>query len=382
VVRREISRLKGSDPTSPRLAELEADYRYAAVETCAADGMCATACPVEIDTGALVKRLRRESHSPTAQGIAVGLAERFALVERCGRAALRAGHLAGRLLGTEAVTAATRALPGLPRWDASMPRPAARPPRTSRSGARAVYVPSCVSRVLGPAPGDPAAGILEVLPAVAAGAGVPLWIPEDVDGHCCGMPFSSKGYDDAYVRAADRLVRAMWRWSERGRRPVVIDSSPCAYTLRQCAPDLEPASRALLDEMAILDGIEFAHRHVLPGLRLDGRERSVVLHPVCSVEKMGLRATLAEVAAAAASEVTIPFAAGCCGFAGDRGFRVPRLTEAATRAEAAEVRSRTWDGCYSSSRTCEIGLSRATGMPYRSFWYLLAEAAGIGVDAR
>ena len=84
-----------------------------------------------------------------------------------------------------------------------------------------------------------------------------------------------------------------------------------------------------------------------------------------------------EVARAAAREVEVPVAAACCGFAGDRGFLLPRLTEAATRAEAAEVRSRSWDGYYSSSRTCEIGLSRATGSAYRSFWYLMAEAAGV-----
>ena len=30
--------------------------------------------------------------------------------------------------------------------------------------------------------------------------------------------------------------------------------------------------------------------------------------------------------------------------------------------------------CYSSSRTCEIGMSRATGQVYRSYLYLLEKA--------
>jgi D-lactate dehydrogenase len=381
VVRREIRRLREVDPSSPRLAELEADYRYAAVDTCATDGMCATACPVEIDTGSLVKRLRRESHSEIVHEIAAAFADRFALAESCGRAALRAGHLAGRLLGPGAVTAIGRAWPrGLPPWNASMPHPAGPPPSTSRAGARAVYFPSCISRVLGASPGDTGPQIMEVVSAVAERAGVPLWIPDDVGGHCCGMPFSSKGYDRAYIRAARRTVRAMWAWSDRGKLPVVLDTSPCSYTLRHAGPDLDGASRDRLERIEILDSIEFAHRHVLPGLPIAGGDRSVILHPVCSVEKMGLAGKLVEVAEAAAAEVVVPVAAGCCGFAGDRGFLLPQLTEAATRAEAAEVRSRSWDGHYSSSRTCEIGLSRATGRAYRSFWYLLAEAAGVLPD--
>ena len=43
----------------------------------------------------------------------------------------------------------------------------------------------------------------------------------------------------------------------------------------------------------------------------------------------------------------------------------------ATLDEAAEVRARPHDGYYSSSRTCEIGLTRATGRPYRSYIHLL-----------
>ena len=74
--------------------------------------------------------------------------------------------------------------------------------------------------------------------------------------------------------------------------------------------------------------------------------------------------------------VTVPEAAGCCGFAGDRGFLVPELAEAASRLETEEVTERSFDGYYSSSRTCEIGMTRATSMPYRSFWYLLQEASG------
>ena len=89
---------------------------------------------------------------------------------------------------------------------------------------------------------------------------------------------------------------------------------------------------------------------------------------------MGIDGLLARVVAPFSREAVVPPGAGCCGFAGDRGFLVPELTAAATATEAREVQSGRFDGFYSSSRTCEIGLTRATGKPYRSFWYLLDEA--------
>jgi D-lactate dehydrogenase len=76
-----------------------------------------------------------------------------------------------------------------------------------------------------------------------------------------------------------------------------------------------------------------------------------------------------------ATSADVPVAAGCCGFAGDRGFTLPQLTEAATLSEATEVRSKAYVGFFSSSRTCEIGLTRATGRPYRSFWTLLEQTS-------
>ena len=89
---------------------------------------------------------------------------------------------------------------------------------------------------------------------------------------------------------------------------------------------------------------------------------------------MGITAKLEGIARACSDEVTIPADAGCCGFAGDRGFLVPELTQAATKHEAAEVKAKHPEECYSSSRTCEIGMSRATGQIYRSYMYLLEKA--------
>ncbi len=351
VVRREIARLCEIDSRSPVVAALEADFTYDGIETCAADGLCAMACPVGIDTGRLIKRLRSRSHSAMAARLARLAASRLAWVEAAARLALRTGRLLGR----------------------DLPPPSqAGLPATSRRGAAAVYFPSCVSRVLGPdAPRErPLAGLLV---EVSRRAGVPLWIPEDVAGRCCGLSFSSKGLDAAYSVAKNATVEALWGWSDAGRLPIVVDSSPCAQLLKQAGAELSPGNRGRMTGLRVLDSIEFAHDEVLPRRppeRVPGR---VVLHPVCSVQKMGLAGKFQRLAQACAEAVDVPPSSGCCGFAGDRGFFRPELTASATQAEAGEVAGQDYRGYYSSSRTCEIGLTRATGRPYRHIWSLLEE---------
>jgi D-lactate dehydrogenase len=229
-----------------------------------------------------------------------------------------------------------------------------------------------MSRVLGPASGlSSEMPLVEAVVAVSGRAGVPVWIPGNARGHCCGLPFSSKGYDRASAAATARTVESLWLWTDGGRLPVVTDSSPCALTLRRCSPELSGTNRERLRSMRILDGIEFAHDHLLPTLNPVREGGVVVLHPTCSVYTMELVGKLVRVAEACSSGAEVPRSAGCCGFAGDRGFVLPRLTYAATRVEAREVSAAHYSGYFSSSRTCEIGMERATGKPYRSFWNLL-----------
>jgi D-lactate dehydrogenase len=52
----------------------------------------------------------------------------------------------------------------------------------------------------------------------------------------------------------------------------------------------------------------------------------------------------------------------------------PELTASATRREADEVNVRAFDSYASANRTCEIGMSRATGHEYRHLLELVEEA--------
>ena len=78
-------------------------------------------------------------------------------------------------------------------------------------------------------------------------------------------------------------------------------------------------------------------------------------------------------AAAMAVEAVTPASAARCGFAGGRGFLHPELTQAATAEEAAEVGAREFDAYLGSNRSCEIGLTLATGKDCALFVYRLEQ---------
>jgi len=381
VVRREMQRLKDAR-ASEEYSALDRDFPYMALDTCATDGLCATDCPVSIDTGKLTKRFRALRHSKLANAIAGAMGRHFALAEVGARWALRSGHFVERVFGPDAMSSITRGIDRITRkvaderfWQWIYPMPEARRgsiPATARESADAVYFPACISRIMGTLPGEPEeVSHMQVLLNVAERAQVKLFVPRDVGGHCCGVPFSSKGFEAGHDAAVNHTIESFYRWSNEGRLPVVVDTSPCTYGLRTCRAHLSSENQAKFDKMRILDSVEFAQSAILPRLTIVRRMTSVALHPVCSAAKMGISAKLVTIANACSDEVVVPQAAGCCAFAGDRGFLHPELTASATHDEVLELEPQRHDGYFSSSRTCEIGMTRATGQMYRSYLHML-----------
>ena len=370
VVRREMARQKAGSPLYSALLE---DYEYDALQTCAADGTCRLACPVGIDTGKLVKDFRTRQASAGGERAALALARRWERVESAARLALAAGN-AGRgaaRVGTELLRGAV-SHELLPTWPEGMPRPApAKLPDTTRVGAAAVYLPSCLNRIFGPSARDGDATVVDALLAASARAGKRLWIPPDVPGHCCGTPWASKGRPGGHRWMAEKTAAALWRWTEGGRLPVVTDASSCAGALLDELPAVlgeEAAERHR--SLRILDSVDWAYDELLPALSIRP-EGAVAVHPTCSTRHMDGTVKLQKLAEALAEDVYVPPSAFCCGFAGDRGMLHPELTAAATAPEAAEVNARRFDAYVSSNRTCEIGLESGTGQPYVSIIQLL-----------
>ncbi|MFL5872392.1 MAG: FAD-binding and (Fe-S)-binding domain-containing protein [Solirubrobacterales bacterium] len=361
VLRREMARQPEGSPVQQALL---AEYDYDALETCATDGSCQIACPLGIDTGRMVKELRVAQHSERAEKRALAAAKRWKAVEKASRIGLKfGGPLARR-------TKRGKGLPGPAAWGG-----VGDPSRTTAgrvregsptppSEAAAVYVPSCTNRIFD---GNP----IEALMAVSARAGLPVWVPDGVDGSCCGLPWGSKGFAAAQAHKANEMVERLWEWSGGGALPVVIDAASCTGAIAEPADGvLSEENSERLSKMEIVDSVAWALR-LLPELELSGKVGSAAVHPTCATRRLGLTHPLRVLASALAEDVYVPPSATCCGFAGDRGISHPELTASATRPQAEELAGRSFDAHLSSNRTCEIAMTRATGEPYESVVCLL-----------
>jgi D-lactate dehydrogenase len=366
VLRREMAR---QPEGSPVFDALMAEYDYDAIQTCAADGTCVNACPVAIDTGKLMKRFRAAEHTDRGEATALRAAQQWGRVEQAARAGLRAGSALPDGVVASAAGAARRVLGAelVPAWPGDMPEPApAQLPATRREGAAAVYLPACINRIFGRPHGAPdeLTGP-EALVAVSARAGLPLWIPEDVSGHCCGTPWSSKGFARGHAHMAAKVSAALARWSDGGALPVVVDATSCTHgLLQEVAPE----------GVEILDAIDWAHDRLLPQLSVASRCDEVVVHPTCSAGHLGVQGKLEALLGALAEEVVVPDGTTCCGMAGDRGLLHPELPASALRDVATELAGRGAAPCVSSNRTCELALEQNTGRPYSGFAVLLERA--------
>lgn len=383
VVQRELASIRLAASSSPEADSTSNDFLYAGIETCAADGMCATACPVGINTGEYVKGLRAER--VTSEKPANWIANHFAFAEKSIGFGVTLGHTAEKIIGADGINSVIRTAEKisnttLPKWNRSIPHSDSKVSRLWSENQRLesldsvfIYFPSCISRQLGiPKDHFPLSTVFQT---IAQRADIRLRIPENATGHCCGMPFHSKGYTQAYQTTLHKTLQEMWEWSEQGKYPIVIDTTSCTHSLRTCGDDLDEKGKVLWEKLTLLDGVEFLHDHVLPKLNLHPVDEEVALHPNCSLRRLGLDGKMLKIAQKCAKSAAIPLDLGCCAFAGDRGLLFPELTQSATEKESAEVNARDYGGYYSSNITCEIGMSEATGKDYVSIVYLVEKAS-------
>lgn len=386
VIWREITRLQNGSPAEKRLArELMDSYQYDSVDTCAADGMCSTACPVDIDTGKMMKLLRARHATEYQKSLANWTVDNFSFVASALKFGLTAASGIQRLVGRERFTGLVQSIHQtlhgkIPAWNPYFPTGNwNRPTSTERlpSDIDIIYFTSCLNQTMDGIPEEKStAATRDVFCELLNRANLNYAYPEDRKNLCCGTPWSSKGYTEAYRKMAERTATSLYHSSQSGKIPIVMDTSPCSYTIKHYDDILEGKLLEQWQQLTIYDLTGYLHDIVLPRLSLHQIEGTVVCHPTCSTMKMEEAEMLHDIAAQCATEAITPQHHGCCGFAGDRGLLFPELTASATTREATDVSQlENVRGYYSTSRTCEVGMSSATGHPYQSIVHLVELAS-------
>jgi D-lactate dehydrogenase len=369
-VHREIVSLQKSGHEPHRAAALAKAFDYPGNQTCATDGLCAISCPVKIDTGKLIKDIRsaKIDHGGTS---AMWMANHMSLVTSAARRSLTTISFIHALIGTPAMLAISKTLRKLsgnniPLWNPFMPKGAKTIDTGKISGAsrKVVYFPSCINRSMGVSRDHKEEKQLSVrMLSLLNKAGYETIYPENLNNLCCGMAFSSKGYTAAGKKKSDELEAALMKASNYAEYPVLCDMSPCLYTMKE----------NMSSKLKLYEPVEFIMEYLLPRLDIIPVDETITVFPVCSMKKMELDEKLTELAKICAKNVIVP-ETNCCGFAGDRGFTYPELNSHGLSSLKEQLTVDIRHG-YSTSRTCEIGLSSHSGISYKSIIYLVDQTA-------
>ena len=363
---REISRLRQTNESPKQLKQLEKDFQYLAIDTCAATGLCAQECPVNINTGDLIRKLRSKKNAKF-QRVAKVLGKNFKALETLSRfglsflSKLKTQNTIHKLLPNS-----ISMLPNATDPKMYKRRTLNKSKHSESNPLKVVYFPSCSSRVFGeqnPQTDETNMSLSEVTQALLSKSGCEV-INVDFTGHCCGMPFNSKGlFEQAQVQASN-LEQQLLSLSNNGQYPILFDTSPCKSMLEQLSTN---------QNLTIFEPVGFIEKYLVERLSFIPKEQSVMLHITCSSRKMDLAEPMYRLAKRCVTDVVVPEFIGCCGFAGDKGILQPELNQHALMELKQQIPN-DCKGGYSNSRTCELGLTHHSGIDYKSIIYLVNDA--------
>lgn len=378
---REISRLQKEGHDTALLGDMLSRYKYLGEGSCATDSLCALACPVKIDNGKLTKELRKEHNSPSSKKVASFIGNHMNNTMWWARAAFNTTYVMRNVLGKKAfggvANAARKVSFGLiPVWNEHFPKGGGRIehyklPEHQRNKnvtdasprKKVVYFPSCITRSMGTSKATKdAIALTKLTHKLLEKAGFEVIYPKDLKHLCCGMAFSSKGFVESAKKLSDMLKEALINASENGKYPILCDMSPCLFTMKS----------NFGEELPLYEPAQFAKEFLVPNLTINQLNKPVAVWAVCSAKKMGVDSTIVEIAKMCAKKVVV-LDGNCCGFAGDKGFFDPKLNAWGLRSLRSQI-GKCQEG-YATSRTCEIGLAKNSGIPFKNLLYLLDEAS-------
>ena len=370
IIQREIARLKATGEDNERLKALVKGYKYWGNETCAGDGLCSTSCPMHINMGELTHVIRQQEMPEGSMGYKIGnfAANHFAGIKATLRPVLTLADTVHTMLGTKAMSALTggmHSLLNIPLWTPAMPKAfhvdkhlEAKQPKEKN---KVVYFPSCINQTMGlPHKSPEEMALVNKMVSLLNKAGYEIVFPKNMDKLCCGTIWESKGMMDIADRKSKELEEALWAASEEGKWPVLCDQSPCLHRMRET-----------IKKMHLYEPAEFIYNFLRDRLAFTPINEPVAIHITCSMRRMGLGDTIVALAKLCSTDVFVPEEVGCCGFAGDRGFTHPEVNKYALRKLRPQLEKKGIRMGYSNSRTCEIGLTTNSGIPYESIVYLV-----------
>ncbi|MFM1986589.1 MAG: hypothetical protein RIS18_806, partial [Actinomycetota bacterium] len=272
---------------------INSNYDYQAIDTCAVDGMCATACPVHINTGDLVKRLRSEQQSFISQSIGSIAASKWSGTTNLLSGLLTAAKNVPSPI-VESVNKVLRSISGensMPLWNKHLPMGGKTRLPLKSSSPDLVYFPSCVNSIYGESE------IQRSFLNLCEKAGLNVLIPEGIGDLCCGTPWASKGLTQGYEVMALKTKKEIMKQVTKVNLPVVSDATSCTHGLTQIFGQTQ---------IPVVDVLRFVNEKILPKLQIKTKLSSLAIHPTCSGVELGINKHMSSLAEAISDQVIVP----------------------------------------------------------------------------
>jgi D-lactate dehydrogenase len=369
-VTRERERLRATGENPQRLKQLDEDFAYPGLDTCAACNMCSTRCPVGIETGTMIIGQRERRRGSTARSVAGFAADHRGTVEALMRGGVALADAARRIVPAPAVAAVTdtaRKLTGerVPRVAPTLRHGPGAPEPVSQTGQQSVvYFPSCATRMFGaPKTEHDLLPTPDAMLALLKRAGFDVIVPEHLNGQCCGQPWQSKGFPEQARQVGGDLRRELSALSDAGRLSVVTDASTCAKHLHEFPGDAP-----------VLDSAVFIANSLLTRMAIVRKLDVVAIHHNCSAQRLAEQPIIEAIARACAQDIAVLSSVSCCGYAGDKGLYFPELNRHATRFAKSDIPPNCTLG-VSTVSTCASGLTENAGIPFVSLASLVEWAS-------
>lgn len=315
--------------------ELERAEGYFSITSCAVDGMCEQVCPVGINTGKLVKRLRSE-RAPSALSWLSNLAARhYGLFSRTMKVAARF------------------AFKGL--------KPPSASPKPIRSSAsQIIFIPSCPQRWR--------SSQESLVLALAHAAGVDLVVPEHYHSMCCGQPFESQGYQTAAAHVRNTVLQEIARTGRGAITHVLTDTGTCAAALNSVVD---------ATDIVVLTPVQWLLMFVLPNISIQQLPWDVLVYEGCSQSKLHETEPLANVLHGLVRGVHFSSTEYCCGMAGIHGIRYPEVPKRALESVFADTHWDAIQAIITTNTLCSYAIAKNGPVPSYTLLELAAMAAGL-----
>lgn len=389
-VYREIKRLesipqeKRSENEEQELQELQKGYAYFGVETCATCSMCATLCPLEIDTAKIALNISQEHYKITESSVGF-FANHIATTMNILRFGVDCANSTNSLFGTERAQKMTQKLhkfcktPVLLDYFPSKNSYALVSKKaTDKENGQVVYFSSCLNRAFAPsAKAEDKRSIAEVFESLCRKAHFSVIYPDNIEKLCCSKAY--KNHRETATHLIKEAYQALRIASSDGAIPIVCDHSACSLELFKSLNEYAATHNQPI--LSIFDMPAFVDSVLTPYLNFNKTTQKIALYAPCSTRNNVLKnqttnweQALVSLAQKCGAEIIMDSHVKCCGFAGNKGFLTPELNASALENFGinngqnlfTEIRKG-----FSSSSTCEIGLSQKSGFSWQHIIYFV-----------